>query len=87
LGKIKTQKNPAIKDWIAENKKNGRPFLLNLENSPKLKWLQINKKWLSLRYLAKISLFLPFYAAEKSFQLNQNDLHSETTAKCPEKRW
>ena len=24
LGKIKTQKNPAIKDWIAENKKNGR---------------------------------------------------------------
>ena len=37
LGKIKTQKNPAIKDWIIENKKNGRPILLNLENSLKLK--------------------------------------------------
>ena len=24
LGKIKTQKKPAIKDWIVENKKNGR---------------------------------------------------------------
>ena len=23
-GKIKIQKNPAIKDWIVENKKNGR---------------------------------------------------------------
>ena len=24
LGKIKIQKNPAVKDWIVENKKNGR---------------------------------------------------------------
>ena len=44
-GKIKTQKNPAIKDWIADNKKNGRPFLLNSENSPKLKRLQVNELW------------------------------------------
>ena len=49
LGKVKIQKNPAIKDWIAENKKNGRPFSPNSENSPKLKRLQVNKSWLSLR--------------------------------------
>ena len=26
-----------------------RPFLLKLENSPKLKWLQVSEKWLPLR--------------------------------------
>jgi len=70
LGKIKIQKNPAIKDWITENKKNGRPISLNSKNSPKLKRLQVSKKCFPLRQLAKISLFLPFYAAEKNFQLN-----------------
>ena len=49
LGKIKIQKNPAPKDWIAENKKNGRPFSLDSEFSLKLKRLRINIKWLSLR--------------------------------------
>ena len=29
--------------------KNARPFLLNSENSPRLKRLQIIKKWLSIR--------------------------------------
>ena len=28
LWKIKIQKNPAVKDWIIENKKNGRPISL-----------------------------------------------------------
>ena len=49
LGKIKTQKNPAIKDWIVENKKNGRPCFANWENSLNLKWLQVNELWLPLR--------------------------------------
>ena len=86
LGKIKAQKNPAIKDWIVENKKNGRPFSLNSENSLKLNRLQVNQLWSSFRYLAKTSLFLPFYTAEKNFQLKRKDFFSETTAKCPEKR-
>jgi hypothetical protein len=30
---------------------------------------------------------LPFYAAEKNFQLNRKDFFSETTVKCPEKRF
>ena len=50
--------------------KNGRPFLLNSEFSLKLKWLQVNKSWLSLCYLAKISLFSAFLKTEKNFQLN-----------------
>ena len=49
LGKIKTQKNPVIKDWIAENKKNGRPISLNSEFSLKLKWLQVSEKCSQLR--------------------------------------
>ena len=49
--------------------------------------LQVNEKWSLHRQLAKISLFLLFYAPEKNFQLKQNDRHSETTAKCPEKRY
>ena len=36
--------------------------------------------------IAKISLFFPFYATEKNFQLKQNDRYSETIAKCPGKR-
>jgi len=32
-------------------------------------------------------MFLPFYAAEKIFSLNQKDFFSGTTAKCPEKRY
>ena len=28
---------------------------------------------------------MPFYTAEKNFQLKQNDRYSETIAKCPEK--
>ena len=67
LGKIKIQKNPAIKDWIVENKKNGRPFLLKLENSLKLKRLQVNELWSSLRYLAKTSLFSAFWKQRKFF--------------------
>ena len=86
LGKIKIQKNPAIKDWIAENKKNGRPFLLNSENSLKLKWLQVSKKWLSLRQTAKIPLFSAFLKTEKNFLLNRKDFFSETTIKCYGKR-
>ena len=66
--------------------KNGRPFLLNSEFSPKLKWVQVNQSWLSLRYLSKISLFLTFYSAEKNFQLKQKDFFSETNAKCLEKQ-
>ena len=34
---------------LDQGKKNGRPFLLKLENSLKLKWLQVNEKWLPLR--------------------------------------
>jgi hypothetical protein len=37
LGKIKTQKNPAIKDWIAENKKIVGVVLIVRKMSPKLK--------------------------------------------------
>ena len=48
--------------------------------SLKLKRLQVNIKWSSFRQLAKISLFLPFYAAEKNFLLNQKDFFSETTS-------
>ena len=33
-----------IKDWIAENKKNGRTFSLNSEFSLKLKRLRVNRK-------------------------------------------
>ena len=58
---------------------------LILKNSLKLKWLRVNRKWSSLRQTAKISLFLPFYAAEKNFQLNRKDFCSETNAICPEK--
>ena len=53
--------------------------------SPKLKRLQVNQSWSSLRYLAKTSLFSAFLKTEKNFQLKQNDRHSETTAKCPKK--
>ena len=44
LGKIKIQKNPAIKDWIERVQKNGRPFSLNPECSLKLKRSQVNRK-------------------------------------------
>ena len=49
LGKSAIQKNPAIKGWITEDKKNGRPCLANSENFLKLKWLRVNINWLSLR--------------------------------------
>ena len=77
-----------MEKWIfipVQGKKNGRPCFANSENSPKLKRLQVNKKWLSLRQTAKISLFSAFLKTEKTFLLKQNDRHSETTAKCPEK--
>ena len=48
-------------------KKNGRPFLLKLENSLKLKRLQVNELWSSLRYLAKTSLFSAFWKQRKFF--------------------
>ena len=67
--------------------KKGRPFSLNSENSPKLKRLQVSEKWSSLRYLAKISLFSAFLKTENTFLLNRKDRHSETTEKCPQKRW
>ena len=41
----------------------------------------------TLRYLAKISLFSAFLKTEKNFLLNRKDRHSETTEKCPQKRW
>ena len=66
--------------------KNGRPFSLNSKYSIKRKRLQVNEKWSSLRQLAKISLFLPFYTAEKIFYSTERTFFSETTAKCPEKR-
>ena len=86
LGKSAIQKNPAIKDWIERVQKNGRPILLDSENSPKLKRLQVSEKWSSLRQTAKISLFSAFLKTEKNFLLNRKDFFSETTAKCPEKR-
>jgi hypothetical protein len=49
--------------------------------------LRVNQSWSSFRQTAKESLFLPFYAAEKIFSLNQKDFFFETTAKCPEKRY
>ena len=64
---------------------NGRPILLNLENSPKVKQLQVNQLWSSFRYLAKTSLFSAFFETEKIFLLNRKDFFSETNAICPEK--
>ena len=49
LGKSAIQKNPAIKDWIERVQKNGRSILLDSENSPKLKRLQVSKKCSPLR--------------------------------------
>ena len=71
---------------LKSRQKNGRPFLLNSENSPTLKWLQVNQSWSSLRQTVKISLFLPFYATENTFQLNRKDFFSETNAKSLKKR-
>ena len=34
---------------LESRQKNGRPCSANLENSPKLKWLQVSEKWLPLR--------------------------------------
>ena len=87
LGKSRYKKNPAIKDWIVENKKNGRPILLNSENSLKLKRLRVNQSWSSFRQTAKVSLFSAFLKTETNFLLNRKDFFAETTAKCPEKRY
>ena len=84
LGKSRVWKNPAIKDWISENKKNGRPFSLNSKFSLKLKWLQVNQSWSSLRYLAKISLFSAILKTENIFLFKWKDFFSETNAKCTE---
>ena len=71
---------------MQRTKKNGRPILLNSENSPKLKRLQVSEKWSSLRQTAKISLFSAIFETEKIFQLKQMDFFSETNAICPEKQ-
>ena len=52
---------------LESRQKNGRPFLLKLENSLKLKRLRIYIKWSSLRYLAKTSLFSAFWKQRKFF--------------------
>ena len=52
---------------LESRQKNGRPFLLKLENSLKLKRLQVNELWSSLRYLAKTSLFSAFWKQRKFF--------------------
>ena len=49
LGKIKTQKNPAIKDWIIENKKMVGVVLIVRKKSLKIKRLQVNGKCSPLR--------------------------------------
>ena len=59
--------------------------LIVRKTSLKLKRLQVNQSWSSLRQTAKISLFLTFYAAENTFLLNQKDFFSETNTTCPEK--
>ena len=61
-------------------------FCLNWKILPSSKWLQVSERCSPLRQLAKISLFLPFYAAEKNFLLSQKDFFSETNAKCFEKK-
>ena len=48
-GKINIQKNPVIKDWIAENKKMVGVVLIVRKISLKLKRLRVNRKWSSLR--------------------------------------
>ena len=47
--------------------KTGRPCFADPKNSLKLKWLRVNRKWSSLRYLAKISLFSAFLKQRKFF--------------------
>ena len=71
---------------MREFKKDGRGCFNCSENSPKLKWLQVSKKWLSLRQTAKISLFSAFLKTEKNFLLNRKEFFSVTTANCPDKR-
>jgi len=72
--------------WVKSRyKKNGRRFSLNSKYSLKLKRLQVNQSWSSLRQTAKISLFSAFLKTEKNFLLNRKDFFSATTAKSPEK--
>ena len=54
------------------------------ENSLKLKRLRVNQSWSSFRYLAKISLFLLFYAAESFFACMKREKLSHNYYDCVE---
>ena len=59
-------------------------FYLNWQIFPSSNGCKLMKN--GYRLVKLLKYFLPFYTAEKNFQLKQNDRYSETIAKCPEKR-
>ena len=48
--------------------------------------IKIQKNGHCFSYLAKISLFFPFYAAEKNFNSNKTTAICGATVKCPRKK-
>ena len=84
-GNIKIQKNPAIKDWIAENKKMVGIVLIVRKILSSSKRLRVNRKCSSLCYLAKISLFSAFFETEKFFCSTKRIFSPKQTQDAPKK--
>ena len=86
LGKIKTQKNPAIKGWITEDKKMVDHFYLIRKILPSSNVCKLVKNGHRFVISRKHLCFQHFLKTEKNFPLNRKDFFSETTANCPDKR-
>ena len=86
IGKIKIQKNPAIKDWIVENKKMVGHFRLIQNFLSSSNGYELTENAQCFNNSRKYLCFQRFFETEKNFLLNQKDFFYETNAKCPEKQ-